>query len=98
MFKKISRSKSNPEESSTTKVSEHIPFGYSMSTICEFDDTKNKYDAYRDKDYMKMFCVFLKEYAMEIINFEEKKVMMPSTNKELALFANQEKAHLRNKV
>ena len=47
--------KNNPEKSST-KVSEHIPSGFSMSTIWSFKDIKNKHDVYRGKEYMKKFC------------------------------------------
>ena len=34
----------NPENSSTTKIGEHIPLGYSLSTISSFKDIKNKHD------------------------------------------------------
>ena len=53
--KKMNGCKNNPEKSST-KVSEHIPSGFSMSTICSFKDIKNKHDVYRGKEYMKKFC------------------------------------------
>ena len=33
IIEKIDGCKNNPENSSTTKVSEHIPSGFSMSTI-----------------------------------------------------------------
>ena len=33
LIEKIDRCKNNPENSLTTKVSEHIPSGFSMSTI-----------------------------------------------------------------
>ena len=36
LIKKIDRCKNNLENSSTTKVSEHIPPGFSMSTISLF--------------------------------------------------------------
>ena len=34
----------NPENSSTTKVSEHIPSGFSMTTISSFRSIENKHD------------------------------------------------------
>ena len=43
MIKKIHNCKNNPEKSSTTKIGEHIPCGYSMSPIWTFDRTKNKH-------------------------------------------------------
>ena len=59
--------------SSTTKVSKHLPSGFSMSTISSFKNIENKYDAYRGKDFMKKFCEFSREQAMKIINFKKKK-------------------------
>ena len=63
------KNKYNPENLSTSKVSEHIPSGFSMSTISSFRSIEDKHDMYRDKDYMKTFCEFLRENAMKIINF-----------------------------
>ena len=39
---KIDGCKNNPEKSSTTKVSKHIPWGFSMSTISSFRSMENK--------------------------------------------------------
>ena len=46
ILEKIDRSKNNPEHSSTTKVSEHIQSGFSMSTISSFKNIKNKHHVY----------------------------------------------------
>ena len=43
LIKKIDRYSNNPKNSSTTKIREHIPCGYSMSTIRAFDSTENKH-------------------------------------------------------
>ena len=59
-----------PEKSSTTKVNEHIPSGFSMSTISSFKSIKNKHDVCRGKDCMKKFCESLREHAMKITNFK----------------------------
>ena len=37
LIKKIDGCSNNPENSSTAKIGEHIPCGYSMSTILAFD-------------------------------------------------------------
>ena len=55
IIEKIDGCKNNPENSSTTKVSEHIRSGFSMSTISSFRSIENKYDVYRGKDCMKNF-------------------------------------------
>ena len=73
IIEKIDGCKNNPENSSTTKVSEHIPSGFSMSTISLFRSIENKHDVYRGKDCMKKFCEFLRKYAVKIINFKNKK-------------------------
>ena len=55
LIKWIDGCKNNPEKSSTTKIAEHIPCGYSMSTIRTFDGIENKHDVYRGEDVMKKF-------------------------------------------
>ena len=49
LIEKIDGYKNNPENSSTGKVSEHIPSGFSMSTITSFENIENKHDIYRVK-------------------------------------------------
>ena len=41
---KTDECEANPEKSSTSKVSEHIQSGFSMSTISSFKDIENKHD------------------------------------------------------
>ena len=45
-IKKIDGCTDNPENSSTTKIGEHIPCGYSMSAIWAFDGIENKHTLY----------------------------------------------------
>ena len=59
----------------------------------EYSEVENKYDVYRGKDCIKWFCESLKEHAIKIIKKEEKKKMIPSTNKELISYHNQENCH-----
>ena len=59
----------------------HTLFGYSLSTQCSFDCTKNMIVCYRGKDCMKRFCKDLKEHAAKIIKYE-KKEMIPLTDEE----------------
>ena len=63
----------SPEKSSTTKVGEHIPSGFPLSTILLFKDIENKHDVYRGKNSMITFCESLKEQAMKISSFKKKK-------------------------
>ena len=63
----------NPEKSSTSKLGAHIPRGYSVLTIWAFDHIENKHTLYHGKDCMKKFCSSLREHALNIFNFENKK-------------------------
>ena len=63
-------------------INEHIPCGYSMSTIWAFDHIENKHTSYRRKDCMKKFCESLREHAKNITDFEKKQIL-PLTNEEL---------------
>ena len=59
IIEKTGRFKNNPENSSTTKVREHIQSASSMSTISSLMSIENKHDVYRGKDCMRKFCEFL---------------------------------------
>ena len=63
----------NPEKSSTNKINKNKPSGYSLSTHCPFDLTKNKLDCDRNKDCMEKFCKDLKEHSAKTINYEKSK-------------------------
>ena len=77
IIEKIDGCKNNPENSSTTKVSEHIPSGFLMSTMSSFRNIENWHDVYRGKDSMKKFSrEFFREHVMKIINFKKKKMKL----------------------
>ena len=73
LIKKIYGCANDPENSSTAKIGEHIPCGYSMSTVWGFDHVENKHTLYRRKDCMKKFCSSLRERMKNIINLQKKK-------------------------
>ena len=54
LIEKIDRCENDPENSFTTKVGEHVPSGFSISTSLSFKSIENKNDVYRGKDYMKV--------------------------------------------
>ena len=82
LIKKIDECAENPEISLTTKIGEHIPCRYSMSTVWAFDNVENKHTLYCGEDWMKKFCTSLREHATNVINFE-KKIMLSLTKEEL---------------
>ena len=81
LLEKTNTFQNNPEKSSTTKINKHTPSGYSLFTHCSFDTSKNKFDYYRGKNFLKNFCLDLKEHATKIIDYE-KEEMIPLTKKE----------------
>ena len=69
--------KNDPENSSTAKLSKHVPSSFPMSTVSLFRKIENKYDVYRGKDCMKKFCESLREqHALKVINFKKKKMKL----------------------
>ena len=73
LIKEIDGCANNPEKSSTTtKIGEHIPCRYSMSTIWAFDKIENKHTLYCGEDCMKTFCTSLRDPDINVINFENK--------------------------
>ena len=86
----------NPNGSSTTEINKHAPSRYSIFTSCSFDQTQNKLDHYRGKDYMKKFCKDLREHATKIISYEKKK-MIPLTVKEKIHYNEQEICYICKK-
>ena len=81
LLKKIDTCYNNADLSSTTKINQHIPSGYSIYTNCSFDKSDNKLSYYRGEDCMKRFCRDLKDHATKIIGFK-KKTMIPLTKEE----------------
>ena len=81
LLKKIDTCQNNPDLSSTTKINQHIPSGYSIYTNCSFDKSNNKLSYYRGEDCMKRFCKDLKDHATKIIDFK-KKTMIPLTKEQ----------------
>ena len=81
ILKKIDTCQNNPNLSSTTKINQHIPSGYSIYTSCSFDMSNNKLSYYRGEDCMRRFCKDLKDHAIKITDCK-KKDMIPLTKEE----------------
>ena len=92
-IEKTDRCKNNPENSPTTKVVEHIPSGFELSTILSFKSIENNHDVYRGKDSMKNFCESFREHATEIINYKKKKLKL-LTNKQKDSYQNSKICHI----
>ena len=86
----------NRENFYTEKKVKHKLSGYAWSSICLFDETKNRRYFYRGKDCIEKFCKDLKEIGTEIINLEEKE-MIPLRNKEIKSYEKQKVCHICKK-
>ena len=73
LLKKTDACGDSPEHFSATQIGEHIPCGYSMSTIWVFYHIENKHTLHCGKDCMRKFCEFLREQEKTINNFENQK-------------------------
>ena len=96
LLEKMSTCNNNPKKSSTTKTNKHAPSGYSLFTHCLFDTAKNKLDYYRGKNFMKNFCLDLREHGTKIINYE-KKEMIPLTKEEKKMHNSQKVCYICKK-
>ena len=81
LLQKIDTCYNNPDLSSTTKINQHIPSGYSIYTNFSLDKANDKLSYYRGEDCMKRFCKDLKDHETKIIDFKKKKII-PLTNEE----------------
>ena len=63
-----------------------------MSTVSSFKGIEKKH-VYRDKDYLKKFCEYVREHAMKIINFEKKKMKI-LTNKQQKWYENAKNCYI----
>ena len=61
LLENISFCYNDPNKSSTTKINKQTHSGYSLSTHCSFDNTKNMPSYYRGEDCVKMLCKDLKK-------------------------------------
>ena len=96
LLEKISSCQDNPEHFYAEKKTMHKLSGYAWSSICSYDDTKNKHYFYREKDCIENFCKDLKELGAEIISFK-KKEMKPLTNKEIKSYEKQKVCYICEK-
>ena len=96
LLKKIDTCQNNPDLSSTTKMNQHIPSGYSIYTNCSFDKSNNKLSYYRGEDCTKRFCKDLKDHATKINDFK-KKTMIPLTKEEKDNYNKENICHICKK-
>ena len=57
LIKKVDGCNNNSTKLRTAKIGKRIAFGYSVSTIWEFDGTENKNDVCRGENCMKNFII-----------------------------------------
>ena len=83
LLEKMSTCQNDPNKSSTTKINNHTPSGYSIFTNCSFDESKSKIRYYRGDDCMKKFRKDLRKHSTKIINYEKKKMISLTTEEKI---------------
>ena len=81
----------NSEKSCIERKAKYKPLGWAMFIKYSFDATKNKLDYYRGMKFIKELFKKLKDHAMEIINYKDKVMMLPTDQE------TKEVCHIRNK-
>ena len=95
LIRKINGCVNNPENSSTTKIGEHDPCRYSMSTIW---DLIIQNSSILRKDRMKKICTSLREHAKNIIDFEKKKNVPVNKRITKIILIRKSMLYLRKKI
>ena len=72
IIENIDECKNNSENLSTKIVSEHIPSGFSMSTISSCQSIESKHDVYWCKDCMIKSYELFRKQSIKMINFKIK--------------------------
>ena len=93
---KMHACQNNIEKSYTERKAKHKTSGWATIVKCSFDATKDRYDYYREIDCIEKLSKKLKDYAMEIINYEEKE-MISLTDKENKSYEKQKICHICKK-
>ena len=69
----------NPKQTSPTRVSKHDLCGFSTVVKSPLTNIREKNTCYKGEDCVGKYCKELKEWVMKIVNYEIKK-MIPLTN------------------
>ena len=93
LLEKVSTCYNNPNLSSTTKINQHVPSGYSIFTNCSFGKSYNNLSHYRGEDCMKRFCKDLKDHATRIVDFK-RKFVTPLTKDEEDSYNKKNTCHI----
>ena len=96
LLPKIPSSQNNPEKSYTERKAKHIPSGCTCSLICSFDSTRNKHSYCRGEGCIEWPCETFEEFALEIINYEEKEMIL-LTKEETKSYEEQKVCHICKK-
>ena len=88
--------KKNPDMIYAEKKNKHVPFGYSITTCYFYDKSLNITSYYRSPDCVEKFSQDLKKILNNIMYFEEKP-MLPLTDNEKMLYANEKQCYICEK-
>ena len=66
ILKTIEAPKSNPEESKTKVINQHIPSGFCVKSKFAYEKVENPLKLYRGEDFVKVFCNHIENKAKKV--------------------------------
>ena len=76
LIRKIDGCQDNPGKLPTMKLGENILSAFSISGMSSFKSVENNHDVYLGKNCIEKVFESLREHAINIINFEKKKMKL----------------------
>ena len=90
----IESSESNPEESYTEVINQHIPSGFCVNSEFAYGKVENPLKLYRGKDFVKVFCNYISYEAGRLYHMFPEKPMKRLTRKQWRKFNRAAKCHI----
>ena len=85
---------SNPEESCTKEINQHIPSGFCVNSKFAYRDVENPLKLYGGKDCVEVFCDYIVNEAKRLYHMFPEKPMNCLTSEQLREFNRARKCHI----
>ena len=88
------KSNSNPEESYTKEINQHIPSGFCIYSKFAYGKVENPLKLYRGEDCTEVFCDYVENEVKRLYHMFPDKPMKPLTNEQWREFNKATKCHI----
>ena len=86
--------KSNPEESYTKEINQHIPSGFCVNSVFAYGKVENPLKLYRGKDCVEVFCDYVENETKRLHHMFPEKPMKSLTREQWRKFNKATKCHM----